>query len=156
VEEDWRPDVDGTWILQRFYRGARWMEQPGHFAVTPLDPAGNPVGDPLIAQVGQDDRWSPGDDGFVRRFVVRQIVRHCANLNDLAGANSFAVQGLAQFRDALQADRRALPIPANATQLRLFWSADPTADRRVPVSHADPSAFPFGYGFQPQLEVLNL
>src|SRR5262245_59522535 len=28
VEEDWRPEADGTWTLQRFYRGAHWMEQP--------------------------------------------------------------------------------------------------------------------------------
>src|SRR5262245_50808012 len=35
VEDDWRPEVDTTWTLQRFYRGAHWMEQPSHFAVTP-------------------------------------------------------------------------------------------------------------------------
>src|SRR5688500_10433709 len=35
VEEDWRPAGDGTFIRQRFYRKARWMEQPSLFLVTP-------------------------------------------------------------------------------------------------------------------------
>src|SRR5262249_49362090 len=107
VEEDWRPDTDGTRILQRLYCGARWMNLPSRLPVAPLDGAGQPIGETLVAQAGRDDRWDPGDDGFVRRFVVRQIVRHCANINDLTGANSFTVQGLVQFRDALHADRRA-------------------------------------------------
>jgi hypothetical protein len=159
ADEDWRPDVDGTWILQRFYRGAHWMEQPGHFAATPLDaagPASRPAGDPLIAQAGSDDRWRPGDDGFVRRFVVRQVIRHCAGLHDLSGANSFTLQGLVQFRDALNADQRARTIPPTARSLRLFWSADPHAERSVDLAHAEPSAYPFGYGFQPGLELVNL
>src|SRR5262249_15894051 len=143
AEEDWRPDLDGTWILQRFYRGAQWMEQPGQFSVTPLDAAGQPVGEPLLALTGSDDRWSPADDGFAPRFVVRPLVRGCRGLNDLTGANSFSLQGLVQFRDALHAERRAAPVPALARSLRLFWSADPEARRTVAVAHADPSAFPF-------------
>src|SRR5204863_4049671 len=84
------------------------------------------------------------------------IVRHCANIYDLTGADSFNVQGLVQWRDALHAESRTGPIPPGTTQLRLFWSADPQADRRVAINHAAPSAFAYGYGFQPQLEVLNL
>jgi hypothetical protein len=34
VEEDWRPDVDGTWILQRFYRGARRSTRPATRSAT--------------------------------------------------------------------------------------------------------------------------
>src|SRR5687768_1035290 len=60
VEEDWRPAGDGTFIRQRFYRKARWMEQPSLFLVTPTDDAGRAVGPPLRA-----------DDGFVRRFAAR-------------------------------------------------------------------------------------
>src|SRR3954453_4934320 len=37
VEEDWRPAGDGTFIRQRFYRHARWMERPSHFEVVPTD-----------------------------------------------------------------------------------------------------------------------
>jgi hypothetical protein len=155
ADEDWRPDADGTWILQRFYRGARWMEQPGHFAVTPLDAAGRPAGDPILAQTGRDDRWSPGDDGFVRRFLVRQVIRGCAGLNDVTGATSFTLQGLVQFRDALQAGQRARSIPAAARSLRLFWSADPHGNRSAAVAHADAGDYPYGYGFQPELSILN-
>src|SRR6266536_419712 len=31
VEEDWRPAADGTFTRQRFYRSARWMEEPSQF-----------------------------------------------------------------------------------------------------------------------------
>src|SRR5262245_56246140 len=91
VEDDWRQDVDTTWTLQRFYRGAHWMEQPSHFAVTPIDAQGQPVGPPLLAMAGTDDQWQPGNDGFVRRFVVRQIVRGCPALHHCTGATSFTV-----------------------------------------------------------------
>jgi hypothetical protein len=156
VEEDWRPEADGTWTLQRFYRGARWMEHSAQFTLQPVGAGGQPLGAPLVAHAGRDDRWQPGDDGFVRRFVVRQIVRGCADLEDLTGANAFSVQGLVQFRDALRADQRARTIPPAATALRLSWSADPGRERTVAVTHADPADFNYGYGFQPQLEVTNL
>jgi hypothetical protein len=153
VEEDWRPDVDATWILQRFYRGAKWMEQPSHFTVTPVNAAGRPVGKPLLAQAGKDDQWQPGNDGFVRRFVARQIVRGCPALFDCSGATSFTVEGLVQLRDALHPDKRSAVIPQSAAALRLSWSADPHTVRSVAVSHAAPGAF--GYGLQLSLEVLN-
>src|SRR5438046_6141430 len=73
VEEDWRPVGDGTYQRQRFYRGAKWMEGPSEFKVVPLDGAGAALGPPLIAHAGQDDRWLKSDDGFVRRFFVRQV-----------------------------------------------------------------------------------
>jgi hypothetical protein len=77
VEDDWRQEVDTTWTLQRFYRGAKWMEQPSHFTVRAVNAAGQLVGQPLEAQAGKDDKWQNGNDAFVRRFVVRQIVRGC-------------------------------------------------------------------------------
>jgi hypothetical protein len=155
VEDDWRQDLDGTWILQRFYRGAHWMEQPSHFTVTPVNAQGQPVGPPLLAQAGKDDQWQSGNDGFVRRFVVRQIVRGCADLDDCTGATSFTVQGLVQLRDALHPAKRAVVIPPPATALRLAWSADPHTVRTVALSHSDLADWEFGYGLQLALEVLN-
>jgi hypothetical protein len=154
VEEDWRTPGDGTFIRQRFYRGAKWMEQPGLFQLVPTNAAGNPVGPPLIANTGKDDRLNASDDGFVRRFVARQIAFGCPSMGNCTGG-TFVAQGLAQLRDALNAGQRARTIPIAATSLTLKWSAQPKALRTVLISHASPADFPYGYGFQPSLEVVN-
>lgn len=154
VEEDWRPAGDGTFIRQRFYRQARWMERPSLFLVTPTDDAGREVGLPLRAYAGTDDRLSNADDGFVRRFAARQTAFGCPAQGDCTGA-AFVVQGLVQLRGALQAGQRARTIPAKATRLSLRWSEQPAVQRTVPVTHAAPASFPYGYGFQPALDVIN-
>jgi predicted CXXCH cytochrome family protein len=154
VEEDWRPAGDGTFIRQRFYRKARWMERPSHFLVTPTDDVGQPVGPPLRAYAGQDDRFTGADDGFVRRFVARQTAFGCPAQGDCTGA-AFVAQGLVQLRGALQAEDRARTIPANATRLALRWSEQPAVDRTVQIAHAAPEDFPYGYGFQPSLAAID-
>lgn len=154
VEEDWRPAGDGTFIRQRFYRNARWMERPSLFLVTPTDDAGRPVGPPLRAFAGTDDRLTNAEDGFVRRFVARQSAFGCPAQGDCTGA-AFVTQGLIQLRAPLNASQRARTIPAAATRLSLRWSQQPAANRAVSVAHAAPEDFPYGYGFQPSLEAVN-
>jgi hypothetical protein len=154
VEEDWRAAGDGTFIRQRFYRNASWMEKPSLFLVTATDDRGRPVGPPIVANAGKDDMLKSSDDGFVRRFVVRQVAFGCPSQSDCAGA-TFMVQGLVQLRDALNPEQRARTIPARATRLELKWSQQPQASRSVQVSHASPSAFPYGYGLQPSIEAVN-
>lgn len=154
VEEDWRPAGNGTFIRQRFYRKARWMEQPSVFLVTPTDDAGRPVGPPLRAYAGKNNQLSNADDGFVRRFTARQSAFGCPAQGDCTGA-TFVVEGFVQLRSALQAEQNARTIPAQATRLALQWSEQPDVRRIVPVTHAAPSDFPYGYGFQPDLEAIN-
>jgi hypothetical protein len=154
VEEDWRLGGDGTFIRQRFYRNAKWMEKPSLFQVVPTDNHGNAVGLPLIAHAGKDDRLNSSDDGFVRRFGVRQVAFGCASQSDCSGA-TFMVQGLVQLRDALHAEQRALTIPPQATRLELRWSEQPASPRIVEVTRASPADFPYGYGLQPSIEVVN-
>ena len=73
VEEDWRSDGGPTFTRQRFYRGAIWMKAFSTFLAQPLNANNVPVGPPLIALAGLDENRTPADDGFVRRFVVRQF-----------------------------------------------------------------------------------
>lgn len=154
VHEDWRQGLDGTFTRQRFFRGARWMERPSIFVAIPTDDSGAPVGLPLLFNAGIDDHWSELDDGFVRRFVARQIATGCRAVGDCAGA-TFTAQGLAQARDALRADKRGLVIPAAATRLALKWSENPAASRVVALSHAPRSATPFDYGFRVSLDPVS-
>lgn len=154
VEEDWRSSGDGKFTRQRFYRQAQWMEHNSQFILTPTDSAGNPVGEPLIAHAGKDDQQAPSDDGFVRRFVARQIATGCPDVGDCTGA-TFTAQGLVQLRDALRASERAQLIPPGATRLSLKWTAQNQTLRTVEVNHAAASDFPFGYGFQISLEPVS-
>ena len=50
VEEDFRPNPDGTFLRQRFYRNATWMKRDTAFAVLPVNASGFPVGLPLVAE----------------------------------------------------------------------------------------------------------
>lgn len=154
VEEDWRPAGDGTFIRQRFYRKARWMERSSLFLVTPTDEAGRAVGTPLRAYAGTDDQLTSADDAFVRRFVARQSAFGCPTQGDCTGA-AFVAQGLVQLRAALQPGQQARVIPVNATRLSLKWTEQPGLRRTVQVAHGAPEDFPYGYGFQPALETID-
>jgi hypothetical protein len=154
VEEDWRPAGDGTFQRQRFYRGADWMGGPSVFELFAADENGGLLDDPIVAHAGLDDRWKGSDDGFVRRFVARQIATGCPAAGDCTGA-TFVAQGLVQLRQALHADTRARVLPAGTRQLILKWTQDGQADRRVAVSTISPAAAPFAYGFDIQLEAIT-
>ncbi len=151
VEEDWRAPGDGTFTRQRFYRGAKWMIQESHFQLIPIDGNGTLLGNPILASAGSDDRWKHEDDGFVRRFVVRQIAAGCRAVGDCATA-TFTAQALVQFRDALHAEKKARPIPPHATALKLEWSENKSNSHVVHVNHSARSSFPFGYGFSASIE----
>jgi hypothetical protein len=132
VGEDWRPDVDGTFMRQRFYRGAKWMEQPSTFRLVQTDSNGHPVGVPFTTSAGKDD-WKESDDGFVRRFVARQIRRGCSVVGNCASASRFTAQGLVQWRDALHAEHGTQPISPQATRLILELNRGPGYSRSVEI-----------------------
>jgi hypothetical protein len=151
IEEDWRAPGDGTWTRQRFYRGAKWMIEPSVFAALPVDEHGLPVGAPIIFDAGTDQHWNKLlDDGFVRRFDVRQIVMGCQAEGDCSNATAFEVQAFASVRQEQHPNVVAQHIPARATALRLLWTADGGRDRTVAITHGDST---LTYGFQPQLEL---
>ncbi len=155
VEEDWRSPGDGTYTRQRFYRGARWMERTSAFVAIPKDRRGHVAGEPMLFFAGEDDKMRAPDDGFVRRFEVRQITTGCQAIGDCSGATAFIAQGLVQVRQARHPKQRAAKIPPKATQLQLLWSEDVLAQRTVQLTHSAPRDFPFGYGFEPSVQVLT-
>jgi hypothetical protein len=130
------------------------MEHASRFIVLPTDGHGRPVGVPLIAHAGKDNRSRSSDDGFVRRFVARQVATDCPAVDNCTGA-TFTAQGLVQLRAALHAERRPRRIPRAATQLALKWTADTHTSRTVGLSHGTPSDFPYGYGFRIALHELS-
>jgi hypothetical protein len=155
VEEDFRDAGDGTFTRQRFYRGARWMENDSAFIAIPKDAHGHLAGDPLVFLAGTDDKWRPSDDGFVRRYDARQITLGCVSMTDCTGATQFIAQGLVQSRQEQHVGLRQAKISSDATQMQLIWSGDPRTDRTVALTHSPTSAFPYGYGFQPEVQILT-
>src|SRR6185295_2108796 len=108
----------------------------------------------LQANAGVDENRSASDDGFVRRFVARQMAFNCPAVNDCTGA-SFVAEALVQWRHNLHASESDRNIPGSATRLRLIWSQQPTVFRDVAVTQHSANSFPFGYGFVPSLAVVN-
>jgi hypothetical protein len=156
LEDRWTQPGDGTWTRERFYRGANWMIAPNEFFAIPLDDHGHQVGDPIPFDAGVDDHWNPQqDDNFVRRFNVRQTTVGCQAYEDCSNVSSFVVEGLVQSRQEQFPDQSARPVPESASRLELVWSSDPWTKRVVPITHAPASAYPFGYGFLPTIEVVN-
>ena len=154
VEEDWRPAADGSLQRQRFYRGARWMEQSSLFILYASSSNGVPIGTPIVAPAGSE-RPKPSDAFFVRRFVARQVTTGCTAVGDCSAATSYTAQGLVQLREATRPGQSARSIPPSATRLNLFWSAQPGRVRSVDLtSNGDPPSA-MGFGFQPSLEVLT-
>ena len=134
VEEEWRPST--TAFGNGFYRAA-WMNRPASFDADRR--RRRDLGPPWW-RTGKDDQFLPSDDGFVRRFVVRQIAADAAIGNARAPDSPCGVS--CSF---------ATPcIPANAqsaaaTKLpRVVGAAGHDANRRGDASN--PSDFDFGYG----------
>jgi hypothetical protein len=144
IEEDWRPAADGTFTRQRFYRGARWMDQESTFTL--IASAGSrPLGPPLVVSAGADARTGAHGDFFVRRFVARQTTTGCAAIGDCSGAQAFTAQGLVQLREAENGAERARALPAGTTKLTLAWSADPHHPRSVDVATETSTSYAFGF-----------
>ena len=155
VEEDWRPNFDGTFNRSRFYRGARWMERWSSFFLVPVDAADRPVGLPILTVAGFDDFWLPQDDAFIRRFDARQVTYSCPAIGDCSGATRFVAQGLVQLRNEMNAKDRARKIPDRADYLKLIWTEELDNPRYVAVEHADYDDTEWEHGFEVNLEVTN-
>lgn len=155
VDEDWRPEFTGGFTRSRFYRNAAWMERPSVFLLVPHGVRGQVVGAPLVAVAGSDDHPRSADDGFVRRFLARQVTTGCQAIGDCSNATSFQAQALVQLRDALHPERRAQPISARTTELRLYWSEDLLHPRTVPVERRSLQETNYRYGFSVEVAVTN-
>jgi hypothetical protein len=151
VEEVWVPSLTGTFTRERYFRNARWMEVPSRFTVVALDGRGRRIGAPLVAHAGSDDRWRPGDDGFVRRFVARQLAVGCPSVGNCEGA-VFIAEALIQFRDALHPLRDDRVIPRSAAALELSFSELRGHSYQAALNREPGGGQPFGHGFAVSLE----
>ena len=150
VEEIWVPSLDGTLTRERYFRNARWMEQPSRFKLIALDARGRRLGIPWLINAGRDSRLRPSDDMFVRRFVARQSAFGCMSVGD-CGEATYVTEVLVQLRGSLHPNR-ARYIPRNARRLELSWNQLPGTEFSVDLQRASPNASEFAQGFRVQLD----
>jgi len=155
VEEIWVPAFDGTFTRERYFRGARWMEQPSTFRLRAVNQDGNPVGTPWVVRAGRDARPGAADDAFVRRFVARQSAFGCASVGDCSSAIGFIAQALVQLRDALDPTADSHAVPAATRELRLLWNRLPEQEYVVQVERGSAAEEDFDYGFRVALEAAS-
>lgn len=156
ADEEWRPEADGTFTRQRFYRGAAWMEQPSFFVLFQLDAAGAYLpAAPLAIYAGIDDLWTDLDGAFVRRFVARQVTRGCAAVGDCSTSTEHLAEALVQLRQAQHPGLDARRISPQAAALRLLWTAEPGRAREIPVRRLEREDVDHAYGFELELEVVT-
>jgi hypothetical protein len=154
VEELWVPGLDGTFTRERYYRGARWMEQASVFTLEALGPRGAVLGEPWVVHAGRNDRQAASDDTFIRRFDARQLALGCASVGDCSSA-SFVAEALVQVRGALHPVLDAHVVPPRAAELRLSWNRLPGAHFSVAVERVASSEAAFDPGFQVTLEPVS-
>lgn len=154
ADEEWKPagDGSGTFVRERFYRNAAWMENPSTFVISQVD------GDRVLPNpgfetfAGYDDFKTVSDDGAIRRFFARQVTTGCTDIGDCSTATSFTAQALVQLRQAIDPKRESRKISKKADALRIVWTADPTRIRQVPIQHVRAQDSEYGYGFDVEVE----
>jgi predicted CXXCH cytochrome family protein len=154
VEEIWVAGLDGTFTRERYYRGARWMEQASVFRVEAIGLNGAVLGAPWLVHAGRDDQQAPSDDTFIRRFDARQLAFGCASVGDCTGA-SFIAEALVQVRGALHPVSDAHGVPPRTAELRLTWNRLPGTSFSAAVDRIPASEAAFDPGFQVSLEPIS-
>lgn len=146
------PNSDGTWVRRSFYRGAKWMELPSTFVITPVDADGRPVAAPVTLNAGADDRRNPGDGFFVRRFRAIQWGNDCPTLTDCTGATDFEEEALIELRHALRTTPTIRFTPEVAA-LTVRWSMKADRPWTIPVTQVEEPGY--AYGFRMDVEPLT-
>jgi hypothetical protein len=156
VDEEWRPDGQGTFTRQRFYRHATWMDEPSVISIIQLDDEGKPLPVlPHFIYTGADDLWSGFDGGVVRRFSARHITTGCTAVDDCDAATGYTAQGLMQLRHSQNPLLDARRIHRRTAKLLMIWSADPLNPRVIPVENIKKKDVSHAEGFSADFEVVT-
>jgi hypothetical protein len=138
------PNPDGTFTRRRFYRSARWMEQPSVFTVQPVDAQGRSTGRAISLRIGGDDTRGPNDTFFIRRLRAIQWAHDCRTATDCTTARNFSEEALVEVRHA----RMGAPLfslSPSTRALRVSWSVRPGAPYSIPVEQVENP--PHAHGF---------
>ncbi|HZH77632.1 MAG TPA: cytochrome C, partial [Archangium sp.] len=138
------PNPDGTFTRRRFYRSARWMEQPSVFTLQPVDAQGRSTGRAISLRIGGDDTRRPNDTFFIRRLRAIQWAHDCRTATDCTTARNFSEEALVEVRHA-RTGAPLFSLSPSTRALRVSWSLRPGAPYSIPVEQVENP--PHAYGF---------
>lgn len=138
-------NADGTATRRRFYRKARWMDQPSLFVVEQLDVHGAPSGAPVVVDTGLEYLRTPVDSFFTRRLRAIQWAYDCASKTDCSTAKNFMEEALVELRYA-EGPNPSFKLDAKTTQLRVVWSAKPASPYLIPIEQVENPTWDYGFG----------
>ncbi|MEL6760572.1 MAG: cytochrome C [Myxococcota bacterium] len=143
---------DGTFVNRRFFRGARWMENPSVIFVWQENKRGRIVSLPIPLFIGGADRERDSDAFFVRRLRGLQFINDCEGLTECDSATSFVEEALVELRNA-RTPASTFRLRRSATRLRVWWSARAGRPYTIPLTQV--AAPEWDYGFKISLEAVT-
>ncbi|HEY6033587.1 MAG TPA: hypothetical protein VIV58_04985 [Kofleriaceae bacterium] len=138
------PNNDGTFTRRRFFREARWMNQPSAFLIEQLDARGRLLAVPIVVDTGLLSVRTDIDSFFTRRLRAIQWTNDCASKTDCSTAKSFEEEALVELRYA-NGSRPGFQLDSATTQLRVTWTANREA-YTVPVQQVAQPEWDYGLG----------
>jgi predicted CXXCH cytochrome family protein len=143
---------DGTFTRRRFYRKAKWMEQPSVFLVQQVDAEGRVTSQPLVIDTGLEQKRTPLDSFFARRLRAIQWTNDCVSTTDCAAASHYSEEALIELRYA-NGTNPNFKIQSRTTALRVVWSLKPDSPYTIPVEQVENPNW--DYGFNVELNALT-
>lgn len=138
------PNADGTFTRRRFFREARWMNDPSAFVITQVDSRGRLRGVPIVVDTGLLDLRTGIDSFFTRRLRAIQWTNDCASKTDCSTAHSFEEEALVELRYANGA-QPGFQLDSATTALRVTWTANGKT-YTVPVEQIANPEWDYGFG----------
>ena len=148
-----QPNADGTFTRRRFFRAARWMDDPSFFVIEQVDAQGHVVAFPTAVDTGLEHHRTSFDSFFARRLRGIQWAYDCAAKTDCTGATHFMEEALVELRYA-NGPNPSFKIASATTALRVTWSARSAVPYTIPVTQI--AAPTWDYGFAIELTALSL
>jgi hypothetical protein len=142
---DWVPNPDGTFELERFYQGARWMGGNQRFTLTVRDASG--VLADRVEIVSVPEWTASSSEAFAtRRFSALTFGHNIVDKSDTTDAESSA-EGWVQLRNGVPGNRTFV-IPPDAARLEIEWNQMPNRIFEVPLEPVADSEWSYGFSIQ--------
>ncbi|MFT3696798.1 MAG: hypothetical protein QM831_26895 [Kofleriaceae bacterium] len=137
------PNNDGTFTRRRFFRDAKWMNDPSAFLIEQIDAKGHLLALPIVVDSGLLGLRTGIDSFFDRRMRAIQWTNDCASKTDCTTAHNFEEEALVELRYS-NGVKPGFQLTSATTALRVTWTANGKA-YTIPVEQvANPE---WDYGF---------
>jgi len=142
----WVTNPDGTFELERFYRGAGWMGGTQRFTLTVRDARGDLLADSVEIESAPEWPASSSEAFATRRFSALVFGHDIVDKSDTRYAE-FSAEGWVQLRNGVPGNR-SFVIPSDAARLEIEWNQMPGRIFEVPLEPVADSEWRYGFRIQ--------